>query len=117
MRVIAKTAVAQAMETYNQWKDPLTLWLSTFDRLPLRFESFEQIREVWLTASGWNVDRIPSSKLRHPSQKGPLDMYIFDIKKNECRLTAWINTRNGTIFIKDILPHAGYDKWCRSDVK
>ncbi|MNM71135.1 hypothetical protein D3C81_827900 [compost metagenome] len=117
MRVIAKTAVAQAFESHSQWKAPLSLWLSTFDRPTLRFESFEQLREAWAAASGWNVDRIPHSKLRHTSLKGPLDIYVFDIKKNECRLIAWINPRNGTIYIKDILPHAGYDKWCKSDVK
>ncbi|MGE8176890.1 MULTISPECIES: type II toxin-antitoxin system HigB family toxin [Pseudomonas] len=117
MRVIAKTAVAQAIEAHSQWKDPLSLWLTTFDRATLRFESFEQLRETWATASGWNVDRIPRSKLRHTSLKGPLDIYVFDIKKNECRIISWINPRNGTIYIKDILPHAGYDKWCKSDVK
>lgn len=117
MRVIAKSAVAQAIETYSQWKAPLSLWLTTFDRTSLRFESFEQLRETWSSASGWNVDRIPHSKLRLSSKKGPLDIYVFDIKKNECRLIAWINQRNGTIYIKDILSHAEYDKWCKSDVK
>jgi len=105
------------MESHSQWKVPLSLWLVTFDRTSLRFESFEQIRETWASASGWNVDRVPCSKLRQPSQKGPLDIYIFDIKKNECRIVSWINPRNGTIFIKDILSHAAYDKWCKSDVK
>ncbi|WP_371924576.1 hypothetical protein [Pseudomonas sp. FSL R10-0765] len=28
-----------------------------------------------------------------------------------------MNTRTGTFYLKEILPHAGYDKWCRSDVK
>lgn len=117
MRVVTKTAVAQAIEKYSQWKEALNLWLTIFDRPPLRFESFEQIRDVWVAASGWNVDRIAHSKLRNTSKKGPLDIYIFDIKKNECRIIAWINTRTGTIYLKEILPHAGYDKWCRSDVK
>lgn len=117
MRVVTKTAVAKAIETYSQWKEPLNLWLTTFDRPPLRFESFQQIRDLWLNTSGWNVDRIPSSKLRDPSKKGPLDIYVFDIKKNECRIIAWINTRTGTIYMKDILPHAEYDKWGRNDVK
>ncbi|KIH80826.1 hypothetical protein UCMB321_5418 [Pseudomonas batumici] len=46
-----------------------------------------------------------------------MDIYIFDIKKNECRIISWINTKNGSIFIKDILPHASYDKWWQSEVK
>jgi len=117
MRVIAKPAVARAMEVHSQWKAPLSLWLATFDRAGLRFESFEQFREVWLTASGWNVDRIPYSKLRQTSRKGPLDIYVFDIKKNECRIIAWVNTRNGTIYIKEILSHAEYDKWCKTEVR
>lgn len=117
MRVIAKAAVADAIEKHAQWKEPLSLWLATFDRASLRFTSFTDLRKTWLTASGWNVDRVSSSKLKGASVKGPLDMYIFDIKQNECRVLAWISTHVGTIYIKDILSHADYDKWCKSDVK
>ena len=117
MRVIAKTAVTQAIKKHNQWGAALTLWLVTFDRPSLRYESFEKIRDTWSTTSGWNVDRIPHSNLKTTSKKGPLDIYVFDIKKNECRIIAWINTLNGTIYIKEILPHAAYDKWWRSEVK
>lgn len=117
MRVVTKAAVVSAMDKYAQWRAPLSLWLTTFDRPPLRYESFEQFRSVWLDVSGWNVDRIPHSKLKGASKKGPLDIYVFDIKKNECRLITWINTKNGTIYIKDILPHADYDKWWQNEVK
>ncbi|EJN20438.1 type II toxin-antitoxin system HigB family toxin [Pseudomonas sp. GM80] len=117
MRVITKAAIARAIEIHGQWRDPLTLWLTIFDRASLRFESFEKLRQDWTSASGWNVDRIPHSKLRLTSKKGPLDIYVFDIKKNECRVITWINTKTGTIYIKDILPHAGYDKWWKGDVK
>ncbi|MFP3446985.1 type II toxin-antitoxin system HigB family toxin [Pseudomonas sp. SIMBA_067] len=117
MRVITKAAVTKAIEAYGQWKAPLSLWLTTFDRATLRFESFEQLRQTWATVSGWNVDRIPHSKLRPASRKGPLDIYVFDIKKNECRLIAWLNARTGTLYIKAILSHAEYDKWCRSDIR
>jgi len=105
------------MSTHGQWKAPLSLWLATFDRPGLRYESFEQLRATWAGASGWNVDRIPCAKLKASSQKGPLDVYVFDIKKNECRIISWINTKSGIIFIKDIFPHAVYDKWWRSEVK
>ncbi|WP_107331863.1 type II toxin-antitoxin system HigB family toxin [Metapseudomonas otitidis] len=117
MRVIAKKAVAEAIQKHSQWKQPLNLWLATFDRGTLRFESFEHLRATWNNVSGWNVDRIPHSKLRETSRKGPLDIYIFDIKRNECRIVSWINTKNGTIYIKDIFSHAEYDKWWRSEVK
>ncbi len=117
MRVITKAAVTKAIEAHGQWKAPLSLWLTTFDRATLRFESFEQLRQTWATVSGWNVDRIPHSKLRPTSRKGPLDIYVFDIKKNECRLIAWLNARTGTLYIKAILSHAVYDKWCRSDIR
>ena len=117
MRVITKAAVTNAIETHAQWKAPLSLWLTTFDRATLRFESFEQLRQTWAAVSGWNVDRIPHSRLRSASCKGPLDIYVFDIKKNECRLIAWLNARTGTLYIKAILSHAEYDKWCRSDVR
>ena len=117
MRVITKAAVTKAIESHAQWKAPLSLWLNTFDRASLRFESFEQLRQTWLTASGWNVDRVAHSKLKPASQKGPLDIYIFDIKKTECRVVAWINGAAGIIYIKAILSHAEYDKWCKRDVK
>ncbi|MGB5956487.1 MULTISPECIES: type II toxin-antitoxin system HigB family toxin [Pseudomonas] len=39
------------------------------------------------------------------------------LAKNECRLIAWLNTRTGTLYIKAILSHAEYDKWCKSDVR
>jgi len=117
MRVIAKSAVIGAMLTHSQWQPALSLWLVTFDRPALRFKSFGQLRQVWLATTGWNVDRVPCSRLRPTSQKGPLDIYVFDIKKNECRIVTWINVNNGTIFIKAILSHAAYDKWCKADVK
>lgn len=115
--MIAKAAVTQAIQTYGQWQAPLSLWLTTFDKPGLRFESFEKLRDTWSSASGWNVDRIPHSKLKVTSKKGPLDIYVFDIKKNEYRIISWINTKNGSIYIKDILPHSGYDKWWKSEVK
>lgn len=116
MRVLTKAAVTSAIQRHGQWQAPLSLWLATFDRANLRFESFDQIRSVWLNTSGWNTDRIPFSRLKNASRKGPLDIYIFDIKKNECRVITWINPLNGTIYIKEILPHSGYDKWWKHDV-
>jgi len=77
MRVIAKAAVTQAMQKYSQWHAALSLWLTTFDKPGLRFESFEQIRSHWSTTSGWNVDRVPHSKLRETSRKGPLGYLYF----------------------------------------
>ncbi|WDY57759.1 type II toxin-antitoxin system HigB family toxin [Pseudomonas sp. PSKL.D1] len=117
MRVIAKAAVTKAIEAHARWRAPLSLWLTTFDRPSLRFDSFEQLRNTWAETSGWNVDRVPFSKLREPSRKGPLDIYIFDIRKNECRIVTWINPRMGTIYIKAILSHPEYDKWCKSDIR
>jgi len=117
MRVVTKATVTLAMNTYAQWQAPLSLWLATFDKPSLRFESFEQLRSVWSTTSGWNVDRIPHSKIKPTSKKGPLDIYIFDIKKNECRVITWLNTKTGTLYVKDILPHSGYDKWWKSEIR
>ncbi|EKT4461610.1 TPA: type II toxin-antitoxin system HigB family toxin [Pseudomonas putida] len=39
------------------------------------------------------------------------------VKKNECRHIACLNARTGTLYIKAILSHAEYDKWCRSDIR
>jgi mRNA interferase HigB len=35
---------------------------------------------------------------------------VFNIKDNHYRLIAEINYRSGTIFVRDILTHAEYDK-------
>jgi mRNA interferase HigB len=40
-----------------------------------------------------------------------VDIYtVFNIKGNHYRLIAEINYRSGTIFVRDILTHAEYDK-------
>ncbi|WP_175652890.1 type II toxin-antitoxin system HigB family toxin [Pseudomonas sp. Marseille-P9899] len=49
-------------------------------------------------------------------EKG-FSVYIFDIKKNECWLIEWVSQRNGSVYMKDILSSAEYDKWCKHVVK
>ena len=113
MRVITKKAIVDAMNTHSQWRMGLKLWLSIYDRQTLRFDSYQQIADVWRSASGWSVDRLPARTLKAESQKGPLDIYIFDIHKNECRVITWLNPKNGTFYVKDVCSHADYDKWWR----
>ncbi|MBE8595710.1 hypothetical protein IQ209_04040 [Xenorhabdus sp. BG5] len=36
------------MQKHAQWKVGVKLWLDVFDKVSLRFESYAQIRELWL---------------------------------------------------------------------
>lgn len=113
MRVISKPNVSKAMGKHPQWRVGVQLWLDVFDDSSLRFQSFQQLRQEWLTRSGWNVDRIPCEKLHDSHKKGPLDVYVFDINKNQARIVTWINAAAGTVFFCDLYSHADYDKWCK----
>ncbi|MDC9593334.1 type II toxin-antitoxin system HigB family toxin [Xenorhabdus sp. IM139775] len=117
MRVITAKTITEAMQKHAQWKVGLKLWLDVFDKASLRFESYAQIRELWLKTSTWNVDRVPCALLEVGSKKGPLDIYLFDIHKNKCRIITWFNPKSGTFYIKDVCSHTEYDKWWRKQTK
>ncbi|WP_042958811.1 type II toxin-antitoxin system HigB family toxin [Erwinia tasmaniensis] len=117
MRVITAKAVTEAMQKHAQWRVGLKLWLSVFNTPTLRFNSFSQLQTHWLQVSGWDLDFIACARLKTESRKGPLDICVFDIHKNQCRLVTWINTRSGTLYIKQVCSHADYDKWWRDQTK
>ncbi|WP_340609060.1 type II toxin-antitoxin system HigB family toxin [Xenorhabdus bharatensis] len=117
MRVISVKTITDAMLKHAQWKVGLKLWLDVFDKSSLHFESYSQILNVWKNASGWNVDRIPHELLEKGSKKGPLDIYIFDVHKNKCRIIAWLNPHSGSLYVKDVCSHAEYDKWSKNQTK
>lgn len=117
MRVITSKVVATAMTKHANWKVGLKLWLDVFNVSRLRFESFSQIRTLWKNTSGWNVDRIPAHRLRPRGQKGPLDIYVFDVHKNACRIIVWGSPRAHTLFLHAVYSHAEYDAWCKQLVK
>ncbi|MEQ1974611.1 type II toxin-antitoxin system HigB family toxin [Xenorhabdus sp. SGI240] len=117
MRVITAKVIIEAMQKHAQWKMGLKLWLDVFDKVSLRFESYAQIRELWLKTSTWNVDRVPHELLGAGSKKGPLDIYIFDIHKNKCRIITWLNPESGTFYIKEVCTHTEYDKWWRKQTQ
>ncbi len=117
MRVISPKLITQSMQRHNQWKVGLKLWLDIFNSAGLSFESSIFIRDIWRSASNWDVDRIPAVKLRECSRKGPLDIYVFDVHKNACRIVAWGSPRAHTFFVKAVYSHAEYDKWWKQQVK
>jgi len=117
MRIITAKRITEAMLTHPQWKIGLKLWLDTFNNKSIYFESAMQIRNVWKNTSGWNVDRIPANKLKPESQKGPLDIYIFDVHKNQCRIVVWASPKAHCFFIKAVYSHAEYDKWWKKQIK
>ena len=117
MRIISPKVITGSMKTHAQWKVGLKLWLDIFDNHALSFESSVFIRDTWKNASGWNVDRIGSSKLKKESQKGPLDIYVFDVHKNDCRIVAWGSPKAHIFYVKAVYSHAEYDKWWKDQVK
>lgn len=117
MRVITARAITDAMSTHAQWRVGLKLWLDVFNKPSLVFQSFSQVKDVWRSHSGWNMDRIPNSLLKPESKKGPLDIYVFDIHKNECRVVVWLNQNTGVFYVKNVLSHAEYDRWWRGQTK
>lgn len=117
MRVITARAIVEAMKKHGQWKAGLKLWLDVFNTPSLRFESLLQLRATWLEVSGWNLDCIPYARLKADSRKGPLDICVFDIHKNQCRVLAWLNPKTGKLYIKQVCSHADYDKWWRDQTR
>ncbi len=63
MRIITRTRIKKGIEKYPQWSLGLSLWIEVFKDKSLDFESFQQMREVWKNASGWNTDRVPARKI------------------------------------------------------
>ncbi|MFT5162004.1 MAG: mRNA interferase HigB [Alteromonadaceae bacterium] len=82
----------------------------------ISFESSAQIRDIWRSASNWGVDRVPAAKLKNGSKKGPLDIYIFDIHKNNCRLVTWASPKAHTFYVMAVYSHAEYDKWWKRNI-
>lgn len=114
MRIITTTQIKAAMLKYPQWRVGLQLWLDTFNRAGLAFESYQRIKELWKNQSGWNTDRVPSRKITDNKFQGDnYDAYIFDIHKNDCRIVTRIDANRNKIFIRGVFSHAEYDEWCK----
>lgn len=117
MRVISIKKIKEAMSTYPQWRVGLQLWYDTFNKQSLKFESYQQIKDLWLNQSCWNVDRVPARKVNESSFKGDnYDTYIFDIHGTDCRVVSRVDSIRNKIFIRGIFSHAEYEKWCKSNI-
>lgn len=118
MRVITITHIKKAMLEYPQWRVGLQIWLSTFNRPSLKFDSFRQIQELWRNQSGWNIDRVPSRKVTDCAFQGDnYDVYIFDVHGTNCRIVCRIDSVRHKIFIRGVFSHAEYDKWVKQNIK
>jgi len=117
VRIITRTRIKQAIKEHPQWQFGLQLWLEIFKQKEINFESYQQIKQVWEEASGWNVDRIPARKVTDAAFKGHFDIYIFDIHKNQCRIVTRIQAATNKIFIREVYSHAEYDKWWKTKLK
>ncbi|GAA4650666.1 hypothetical protein GCM10023116_29490 [Kistimonas scapharcae] len=115
MRIITETRIKQAIEDNPQWARGLELWRSVFRQKGISFESFEQIRQVWKEASGWNTDRVPARRLKNESTTG--DLYIFDIHGNDCRVVCLLRKVGNIFYVREVMSHADYDEWCKRNIK
>ena len=100
-----------------QWAEGLKLWLHTLRQKEVSFESYQQIKAVWINASGWNVDRVPRRNIKGDTFGGDFDLYIFDVHGTHCRIVTRINQNNHNIFIRFVGSHSDYDKWCKANIK
>lgn len=116
MRVITTTRIKQAMLQYPQWRVGLDLWIATFSQKGLSVVSYQEVRDKWKQASGWNTDRVAGARLKNEddSYGSIYDLYIFDIHGTDCRILSKIS--KGTIYIRAVFSHAEYDKWCNNNI-
>ena len=116
LRIITKKRVKNAMLQYPQWQVGLDLWCHVFSQSSLNAHSYNQIKDIWRRASGWNTDRIAGKRLKNENGGyGTIfDLYIFDVHGSSCRILAKLG--HNTLFVRDILSHSEYDKWCKHNV-
>lgn len=118
MRIITTVRIKQAMNRYPKWHVGLQLWKDTFGSNLVRFESFQQIKDLWKSRSGWNTDRVPARRIRDNQFQGDnYYLYIFDIHGTQCRILARLDSVRDKLFIRDILSHADYDKWVKANIR
>jgi mRNA interferase HigB len=90
MRVIAKRRLMELAATHGDCVDQVADWYRVARR------------------SDWrNLAEVRAS-FRHADTVG--DKTVFNIKGNDYRLIVHIRYSTGTIYIKDLLTHAEYDK-------
>jgi mRNA interferase HigB len=90
MHVISRKRLLEFVENHADSEAALDTWYRTAKSAD--WQNLVETREVY-----------PSADL--------VGIYtVFNIKGNHYRLIAEINYRSGTIFVRDILTHAEYDK-------
>ena len=90
MRVISRRALRYFALGHANSDRPLDAWYKIAKAA--RWRNLAEIQRTW------------------PSAEAVGELTVFNIKGNTYRLIARINYRNGTLFIRAVLTHAGYDK-------
>jgi mRNA interferase HigB len=90
MRVIAKRRLMELVAKHGDCVDQVADWYRVARRSDWR--NLAEVRESF----------------RHADTVG--DKTVFNIKGNDYRLIVHIRYSTGTIYIKDLLTHAEYDK-------
>ena len=90
MHVISRRALRDFAATHAGAEVPLDAWY--------RIAKAAQWKHLVEVQATW------------PSAESVGDLTVFNVKGNTYRLIVRINYRTGTIFIRDVLTHAEYDK-------
>lgn len=90
MHVITRARIAAAQVRFPECAAALDYWYRAMKRS--RFGNFAELR-----AAFGSVDKV-----------GPL--YVFDVGGNKLRLIAALHFNTGTVFVRQVLSHAEYDR-------
>lgn len=90
MRIISKSWLIELATAHGDCVEQVRAWVGQVSKETWR--SLSDVRETY----------------RHADVVG--DKTVFNIKGNSYRLITYIRYESGTIYIKDLLTHAEYDK-------
>lgn len=91
MRVFSRKAINDFCKSHASSAESLQDWHKLTENV--QWENFEELRNTF-----------PSADLIKD------DLFVFNVNGNNCRVVVRINFGRKTIFIKDILTHAEYNK-------
>jgi mRNA interferase HigB len=94
MHVISKKTLEAFWRVHPAAKAPLLAWYRTAG--VSSFESFLQVKATFNTA-----DYVPP-------------FIVFDIAGNNFRVIAVLHFNRQKLYIRDVLTHAAYDRWCKT---
>lgn len=91
MRLISNKALREFASRQREASEPLQAWRKMIEQST--FDSFADLRRVFNS-----VDKVG-------------DYFVFNISGNRYRLIAAIHFNTQTLYVREVLTHAEYDRW------